>query len=237
MSPSVYDNNGNGTLDIYYNVDRNSPDNDEFYSATQGITDENAIIIVDGGFTYSFKIRSTINIGDTQIEVPGIRGFKASRSDVYTIFDPRVPGQKEYFYVTEIDSDNNMVRIRTVDDDERETAENGFVHNYVIENRPGDPYIFDLKPAGVNTSPVIVENIQNLIHVTIPHEMLHKDFHFLLDVASTEKNIMNCSNTEDAVIDFPMPLRFFELQPVRTAECLTPTGNPQSQWSQIARQE
>jgi hypothetical protein len=73
-----------------------------------------------------------------------------------------------------------------------------------------------------------------MLYVIIPHEILHKEPHFLKDVGRSENNIMNCAQTNGVLPQ--KPLRVFEIQPVKTG-CGSPEGIKESQWIKIKRNE
>jgi len=228
-----YDNNKNGKLDYYININPYSPLNDELAEIFNYTTKSNAIVVLENGFNISMRIKSTVSIGDVELNVPSVVGF--NKSCWYKIINP-VTFDEEYFYIEEIDKVNLKIKVRLavfVGDADRPQAvsseSNGFKKSYVINNTVNDPYIYRFSPGGISGKIPILS--KDDLFVTIPHECFHS-YDGLSDVDITQNNIMNCNHTVGTTPS--KPLRFFNIQPVKTG-CGIPEGTEQSQWLLIKR--
>jgi hypothetical protein len=155
-----YDHNHNGKLDYYANA-IGTEGNTEVDEALKGLLQE-AIVVFDSGFNFSFKISGSIKQGDRQIRVPKATSIKTST--LYTLVNP-TSGKEEQFYVTKIDRTNMTLDVRMAKKDRPvpESEDRGFEYEHAVNNRGDDPYILEFSPAGLASSPVITEN--NMLYV------------------------------------------------------------------------
>jgi hypothetical protein len=201
----------------------------------EAVRNRNAIVVVNN-INMLFKVDETVRKGDRTIKVAGTHNFRAGTT-LYSIVNPTTKEEEEFF-ITEINAQNNQITVRMARNGRPvpEAQDAGFVNEYIVRGLPNDPYIFEMSVGGFTTpeanSPVVVSN-SNHLHITIPHEMLHKDPHFLNDVGVHESNIMNCMYREGTILH--SPLRLFGIQPVQT-NCGPPAGNRENQWLKINRQ-
>jgi hypothetical protein len=213
----TFDKNSNGVLDVYENVPREDPRNEELLALIDNISD-GAIIVVDG-INRVLKISETINIGSTVIKIPQAKRFLREGGE-YDIINPN--GRRESFFISRF-IDNNTVEVRI-----------GFTYEHVVTgSQASDPYIFLMSVGGFTTpaedSPVIVSS-RNRLYITIPHEILHKAPHLLRDVEDGEGNIMNFLYRRGTILN--KPLRRREIRTVQTATGVL-DGKTQKQWLEI----